>query len=103
MTAQKGKDLLIKIGNGAAPEMFTSVAGLRATTERVGNESVTCEVWTIVIPDSHLRAANVQLPRHSRRHRLQFSVQYIHLRVADRSANRNSILLRSPLRHRIPR
>ena len=32
MSAQKGKDLLIKIGNGATPEVFTTVAGLRATT-----------------------------------------------------------------------
>ena len=32
MSAQKGKDLLIKIGNGATLETFTTVAGLRATT-----------------------------------------------------------------------
>jgi TP901-1 family phage major tail protein len=32
MTAQKGKDLLIKIGDGASPEAFTTVAGLRATS-----------------------------------------------------------------------
>jgi TP901-1 family phage major tail protein len=32
MTAQCGKDLLLKIGDGADPEVFTSVAGLRATT-----------------------------------------------------------------------
>jgi TP901-1 family phage major tail protein len=32
MTAQRGKDLLIKIGDGADPEVFTTVAGLRATT-----------------------------------------------------------------------
>jgi TP901-1 family phage major tail protein len=32
MTAQRGKDLLVKIGDGASPEAFTTVAGLRATT-----------------------------------------------------------------------
>lgn len=32
MTAQRGRDLLIKIGDGAVPEIFTTVAGLRATT-----------------------------------------------------------------------
>ena len=32
MTAQRGKDLLIKIGDGGDPEGFTTVAGLRATT-----------------------------------------------------------------------
>lgn len=31
MSAQKGKDLLVKIGDGASPEVFTTVAGLRAT------------------------------------------------------------------------
>ncbi len=31
MTAQRGKDLLIKIGDGGSPENFTTVAGLRAT------------------------------------------------------------------------
>ena len=31
MSAQKGKDLLIKIGDGASPEVFTTVAGLRST------------------------------------------------------------------------
>ena len=32
MTAQRGKDLLLKIGDGESPESFTSVAGLRART-----------------------------------------------------------------------
>jgi len=32
MTAQRGKDLLIKVGDGGDPESFTTVAGLRATT-----------------------------------------------------------------------
>lgn len=32
MSAQKGKDLLIKIGDGGSPETFVTVAGLRATT-----------------------------------------------------------------------
>tara|TARA_R110002072_G_scaffold105579_1_gene230810 strand:- start:901 stop:1317 length:417 start_codon:yes stop_codon:yes gene_type:complete len=32
MTAQSGKDILLKIGNGGDPEGFTSVAGLRAKT-----------------------------------------------------------------------
>lgn len=32
MTAQRGRDLLIKIGDGGSPETFVSVAGLRATS-----------------------------------------------------------------------
>lgn len=32
MAAQAGKDMLLKIGDGGAPEVFTTVAGLRAKT-----------------------------------------------------------------------
>lgn len=32
MTAQRGRDLLIKIGDGGSPENFTTVAGLKART-----------------------------------------------------------------------
>jgi len=32
MTAQRGRDLLLKLGDGGDPESFASVAGLRATT-----------------------------------------------------------------------
>lgn len=32
MAAQKGRDLLLKISDGALPESFVTVAGLRATT-----------------------------------------------------------------------
>lgn len=32
MAAQKGLDILLKLGNGASPEVFTSVAGLRTKT-----------------------------------------------------------------------
>jgi TP901-1 family phage major tail protein len=40
MTAQRGKDLLVKIGDGADPEVFTTVAGLRATTLAFNAQSV---------------------------------------------------------------
>lgn len=32
MTAQRGRDLLLKIGDGGDPENFTAVAGLKART-----------------------------------------------------------------------
>ena len=32
MAAQRGKDILLKIGDGAVPQVFTTVAGLRART-----------------------------------------------------------------------
>jgi TP901-1 family phage major tail protein len=40
MSAQKGKDLLIKIGDGASPEVFTTVAGLRAAALAFNAQSV---------------------------------------------------------------
>lgn len=40
MSAQKGKDLLIKIGDGADPETFATVAGLRATTLAFNTQTI---------------------------------------------------------------
>ena len=40
MAAQKGKDILLKIGDGAQTENFTSVAGLRARTLSLNAKSV---------------------------------------------------------------
>ncbi|WP_375285282.1 phage major tail protein, TP901-1 family [Marinicauda pacifica] len=40
MAAQAGKDILLKIGDGADPESFTSVAGLRARTISLNARSV---------------------------------------------------------------
>lgn len=40
MAAQKGRELLIKIGDGQSPESFTTVAGLRSTTISLNDEAV---------------------------------------------------------------
>ena len=40
MSAQRGRDLLLKIGDGASPEIFAAVAGLRATTLAFNAQSV---------------------------------------------------------------
>lgn len=40
MTAQAGKDMLLKIGDGGTPEAFTTVAGLRARTLSLNARSV---------------------------------------------------------------
>jgi len=40
VSAQKGKDILLKIGDGADPEVFTTVAGLRARTISLNARSV---------------------------------------------------------------
>lgn len=40
MTAQRGKDLLLKIGDGGNPESFTTVAGLRTRTLSLNAQAV---------------------------------------------------------------
>jgi TP901-1 family phage major tail protein len=40
MAAQKGKDVLIKIGDGASPETFTTIAGIRARTITLNAKTV---------------------------------------------------------------
>jgi TP901-1 family phage major tail protein len=40
MPAQKGKDILIKIGDGGSPEAFTTIAGIRARTITLNAKTV---------------------------------------------------------------
>ncbi|MET0310362.1 MAG: phage major tail protein, TP901-1 family [Sphingomonas sp.] len=40
MAAEKGSAFLLKVGNGAAPVVFTTVAGLRTTQLSVNGEAV---------------------------------------------------------------
>ncbi len=40
MAAQKGRDILLRIGDGGSPEAFTAVAGLRARTISLNAKSV---------------------------------------------------------------
>lgn len=40
MAAQRGRDLLLKVGDGGSPEAFTSVAGLRARTISLNAKTV---------------------------------------------------------------
>ena len=40
MAAQKGSALLLKIGDGASPEAFTTIGGLRSTSITMNDEAV---------------------------------------------------------------
>lgn len=40
MSVQRGKDILLKIGDGGSPETFTTVAGLRARTISLNAKTV---------------------------------------------------------------
>ena len=64
MSAQRGKDLLIKIGDGASPENFTTVAGLRAsqlsfnaTTIDITNAD-SAEMWRELL-DAGIKSASI--------------------------------------------
>lgn len=40
MTAGAGSDFIIKMGDGAGPEVFTTVAGMKSTGASINNESI---------------------------------------------------------------
>ena len=40
MAAQKGSELLVKVGNGGSPETFTTVGGLRDTSISINQEMI---------------------------------------------------------------
>lgn len=64
MAASKGRLMLIKIGDGASPEVFTSVAGLRSKTMTLNNETVDITTsddapWRQLLADTGLRSASL--------------------------------------------
>ena len=65
MSAQRGKDLLIKIGNGAAPEVFVTVAGLRATTLAFNAQNVdvtnsdSADMWRELLAGAGIKSATI--------------------------------------------
>ena len=65
MAAQKGKDLLIKIGNGATPETFATVAGLRATTLAFNAQNVdvtnadSSDMWRELLSGAGVKSAAI--------------------------------------------
>jgi TP901-1 family phage major tail protein len=65
MSAQKGKDLLIKIGDGGSPETFATVAGLRATTLAFNAQSVdvtnadSTDQWREVLAGGGVKSATI--------------------------------------------
>ena len=40
MAAQKGRSLLMKLGNAASPEVFTTIGGMRSTSISINDETV---------------------------------------------------------------
>ena len=65
MTAQAGKDILLKIGDGASPQGFATVGGLRATTLSLNAASVdithaqSAGRWRELLSGAGVRAASI--------------------------------------------
>jgi TP901-1 family phage major tail protein len=65
MTAQRGKDLLIKIGDGGSPESFTTVAGLRSTALAFNAKSVdvtnadSVNAWRELLAGAGVKSAQI--------------------------------------------
>jgi TP901-1 family phage major tail protein len=65
MTAQSGRDLLLKLGDGGSPESFTTVAGLRAKTISLNARTVESTdadspgAWRELIAGAGVKAAQV--------------------------------------------
>jgi len=65
MSAQKGKDLLIKIGDGGSPETFATVAGLRATTLAFNAQTVdvtnadSADQWRELLAGAGVKSASI--------------------------------------------
>ena len=60
MAAQKGSAMLIKSGNGAGSEVFTTIAGLRSSSLTVNNESVDVTNKDSSNNRTYLAAAGIQ-------------------------------------------
>ncbi|MGD9966974.1 MAG: phage major tail protein, TP901-1 family [Hyphomonadaceae bacterium] len=65
MAGQKGRDVLIKIGDGASPESFAIVAGIRAKTISLnartvdGTSGESPEAWRELIAGAGVKSASV--------------------------------------------
>ncbi|MGD9815049.1 MAG: phage major tail protein, TP901-1 family [Hyphomonadaceae bacterium] len=65
MAGQKGRDVLIKIGDGGAPEAFATVAGIRAKTISLnartvdGTSGESPDAWRELIAGAGVKSASV--------------------------------------------
>jgi len=65
MAGQKGRDVLIKIGDGGSPEAFVTVAGVRAKTISLnartvdGTSGESTDAWRELIAGAGVKSASV--------------------------------------------
>ena len=64
MTAEQGRAFLVKIGDGADPEVFTTIGGMRSTSISINSDSVditnkTSQGWREVLTGAGIRSVVV--------------------------------------------
>ena len=64
MAAQKGSLLLLKVGNGGGPEVFTTVGGLRTTSFTHNNQTVDTSnkdsgAWRTLLENAGVRSITI--------------------------------------------
>lgn len=64
MAAEKGRAFLLKIGDGGAPENFTTIGGLRATSMTINNDVVditnkTSGGWRELLAGAGIRSISI--------------------------------------------
>ena len=64
MAAQKGRSILLKIGDGSSPAGFTTIGGIRSRTITINNESVDITTsdeapWRQLMGDVGLRSVSL--------------------------------------------
>ena len=64
MAAQKGREMLIKIGDGSSPANFTTVGGIRSRTVTINNDTVDITdsdnaPWRQLLGDVGLRSVSI--------------------------------------------
>lgn len=64
MTAKAGKDFLLKIGDGAGSEVFTTIGGLRSSSISLNNEAIDVTAqdssqWTTLLDGAGIKKVTV--------------------------------------------
>jgi len=64
MSAQKGRSILLKVGDGASPPTFTTIGGVRSRTITLNNETVDITTsdeapWRQLLADTGLRSCSM--------------------------------------------
>ncbi|MCY1407284.1 hypothetical protein D9M71_225810 [compost metagenome] len=75
---------------GTLTHTVTGAVQARAVKERARHEALGSQAWTPVVTAGKAHAAQVQLPHHTGRDRLQLRVQHMGAQVADRATDRHA-------------